>query len=79
MKETEQLLHKKHLTPKMKDRMQQLVSALEDYYVSNEWKQDYEADEHSLLPKDLNRGVLSEDGIYNLLERYQSLMFPKEE
>lgn len=77
MRETDLLLHKKHLTPKMKDRMQKLVSALEDYYGSNEWRQDYEADEHSLLPKDLDRGVLSEDGIYNLLERYQSLMFPQ--
>ena len=28
----------------------------------------------NLLPKDLKRGVLSEDGIYNLLNKYDELM-----
>ena len=32
---------------------------------------DFEADEAGLLPPDLKRGVLSEDGIYNLLEEYK--------
>ena len=31
-----------------------------------EWKKDFEDDEKGLLPKELKRGVLSEDGIYNL-------------
>ena len=39
-----------------------------DYYGSDEWLEDLEADENRLLPKDLKRGVLSEDGIYNMLE-----------
>lgn len=30
---------------------------------------DYEADEAGLLPADLKRGVLSQDGIDDLLER----------
>ena len=42
---------------------------LEDYYTSGEWRADYEADEAGLLPKDLKRGVLSQDGVYDLLER----------
>ena len=47
--------------------MNELVS----YYTSAEWKQDLEADEAGLLPQKLPRGVLSEDGIYNLLEEYK--------
>lgn len=40
---------------------------LSDYYSSPAWKRDYAADEAGLFPKDLKRGVLSEDGIYDLL------------
>jgi len=45
------------------------LSALEKYYTSPEWRADYEADEAGLLPTDLKRGVLSQDGIDGLLER----------
>ena len=45
------------------------ILKLDDYYSSNEWKSDFQADESGLLPKDLKRGVLSEDGIWNLLGR----------
>lgn len=44
------------------------LKALSEYYSSDAWKRDYAADEAGLLPKDLKRGVLSEDGIYALLE-----------
>ena len=57
------------------DMMQQAESgsvdqlkALSEYYGSDAWKRDFAADEAGLLPKDLKRGVLSEDGIYALLE-----------
>ncbi|MBO2525950.1 MAG: hypothetical protein CW341_09680 [Bacteroidetes bacterium] len=46
------------------------ISILEDYYTTT-WLSDFEADEAGLLPPDLKRGVLSEDGIYNLLEEYK--------
>ena len=46
------------------------IRELELYYGSTEWKQDYAADEAGLLPPDLKRGVLSEDGIYNVLQQY---------
>lgn len=49
------------------------ISALEAYYGSKEWKQDYHSDEMGLLPPDLKRGVLSEDGIWNLLEEARTL------
>lgn len=47
---------------------EKLLGELSNYYNSDEWKRDFAADEAGLLPKDLKRGVLSEDGIYNLLE-----------
>ena len=42
---------------------------LTDYYESPLWREDFEADEQGLLPQGLKRGVLSEDGLYNLLDR----------
>ena len=41
--------------------------ALTEYYDGGQWLRDYQADEAGLLPHDLKRGVLSEDGVYNLL------------
>jgi hypothetical protein len=49
------------------------ISILESYYTSPAWLSDFEADEAGLLPPDLKRGVLSEDGIYNLLEEYKRM------
>ncbi|MBR5102870.1 MAG: DUF4298 domain-containing protein [Muribaculaceae bacterium] len=46
---------------------QTALAELSAYYGSEEWKQDFAADEQGKLPKDLKRGVLSEDGIWNLL------------
>lgn len=47
---------------------QEALHELEAYYGSDEWKKDFAADEAGLLPKNLKRGVLSEDAIWNLLE-----------
>ena len=49
------------------------IAALTSYYGSDEWKQDFADDEAERLPKDLKRGVLSEDGIWNLLEAHREL------
>ena len=49
------------------EAVQEDIAALESYYGSETWKQDYADDEAGLLPTDLKRGVLSEDGIWNLL------------
>ena len=43
------------------------ISALNEYYGSKEWKQDYADDQAGQLPPDLKRGVLSEDAIWNVL------------
>lgn len=37
------------------------------YYDSPQWLHDYFLDEQGDLPKELKRGVLSEDGVYNFL------------
>ncbi|MBR4146100.1 MAG: DUF4298 domain-containing protein [Lachnospiraceae bacterium] len=50
------------------------IRKLAEYYESPLWKEDFEADEDGMLPKDLNRGVLSEDGIYNLLDWNSDIM-----
>ena len=46
---------------------------LGDYYGSELWKKDFDDDRTGLLPSDLKRGVLSEDGLWNLLEDYRDL------
>ena len=55
------------------EAVQDDIAALEQYYGSEEWKQDFAADEAGLLPADLKRGVLSEDGIWNLLSDVREL------
>ncbi len=43
------------------------LSTLTDYIEHGQWLSDYESDERGELPKDLKRGVLSEDALFNLL------------
>ncbi|MBO6190697.1 MAG: DUF4298 domain-containing protein [Alloprevotella sp.] len=50
-----------------------LLEALTNYLTSPQWREDFEADEAGQLPADLPRGVLSEDGIWNVLERARQL------
>ena len=50
-------------------RVQENLKKLSSYYQSHEWKQDFADDEAGLIPSDLKRGVLSEDGLYDLLEK----------
>ena len=49
------------------------VRILNEYLGSDDWKTDLSADEAGVLPADLKRGVLSEDGIWNLLEEWREL------
>ena len=44
------------------------INILEEYMTSGQWKKDFEADEAEKIPENIQRGVLSEDGLYNLLE-----------
>ena len=54
--------------------LQPMIEKLADYYDGPDWMSDLELDESGKLPSDLKRGVLSEDGIYNLLERNKELL-----
>ena len=55
------------------DGIQEDVKELASYYESDEWRDDFETDEAGNLPKDLKRGVLSEDGLYDVLSAHYSL------
>ena len=57
-----------------KEELLKDIEKLKKYYLGKNWLNDFKADEKNLLPKDLKRGVLSEDGIYNLLNKYDELM-----
>jgi len=49
------------------------VDVLCAYYTGGQWKADYEADERDELPNHLKRGVLSQDGLYDLLEEWHTV------
>ncbi len=55
------------------DDVSEDIKSLTEYYESSDWKKDFSDDENNLIPKDLKRGVLSEDGIYNLLDEVKEL------
>ena len=50
------------------------VEALEQYYTSPTWKRDFKASEEGKLPADLPAGVLSEDGINDVLDDDRALL-----
>ena len=68
-----------HCLSRLEEALEQFEAVQEDirilaaYYESPQWRADFEADEAHLLPADLSRGVLSEDGIYNVLEKNEEL------
>lgn len=50
--------------PAVRDALQQLIA----YQESGLWLQDYDRDSRGELPRDLKRGVLSQDALYDLLQ-----------
>lgn len=52
---------------RVREDLHALLDELLQYYEGGMWLSDYELDEKGLLPRDLKRGVLSEDGVYDLL------------
>ena len=55
------------------ESVQNEIDELSSYYASNEWKEDFASDEAGKFPPTLKRGVLSEDGLYNLLNEIKEL------
>ncbi len=87
MTQTERIIYYEALFDRIRDAQERLRSAREEYedlqpqlaelaayYESGDWKRDFGDDEAGLLPADLKRGVLSEDGIWNVLEEDRELV-----
>ena len=49
------------------------IETIDDYLVSDEWQQDFNDREAGRLPKDLKCGVLSEDGIWDVVDTSREL------
>ena len=47
--------------------IREMLEELIHYYESGQWLADYRLDEEGGLPPELKRGVLSQDGLYDLL------------
>lgn len=58
---------------KIYDRVRKDIATLREYEESGLWLQDYEADERGELPRDLKRGVLSQDGLDEVFEEAKAL------
>lgn len=56
------------------EEAREALDRLTEYYESPLWREDFEADEAGLLPPDLKRGVLGEDGLWYLLEERKTLL-----
>ena len=54
--------------------VQEPIKRLEAYYGSAEWWEDFRASEEGQLPEGLLCGVLSEDGLSNLLDDNDELL-----
>ena len=54
--------------------IQTQLQELSDYYGSAQWFRDYDDDRAGKLPKNLPRGILSEDAIYNMLSDHASVI-----
>jgi hypothetical protein len=50
------------------------ICILNEYMDSGEWLADFEADERGEISKTIPRGVLSEDALYNTLDRLQDIL-----
>lgn len=55
------------------EKMMPEIDELAGYYESDDWKKDFADDEAGLLPANLKRGVLSEDAVYDLLEKIEKI------
>ena len=83
MTRKERITHMENLFDQSNEVIQRLRQAIADFQalqptideLDNYYKTDWraEADEKGKLPADLKRGVLSEDGLWDLLEEYQRL------
>lgn len=58
-------------------QIQAKIKELSEYYEGGNWKKDYERDERGELPKNLKRGVLAQDTLFDLFETIKERNRPK--
>ena len=85
MNQIERIEHFEKIFDETSAAINNLSVALENYsavqekyfelmnYYGCDWLKDYEDDETGKIPKDLKRGVLSQDGVYDLLTKNREL------
>ena len=85
MNQIERIRHFEEIFEETTAAVDKLADALENYsavqekyfelmnYYGSDWLKDYDADESGKVPKDLKRGVLSQDGVYDLLTKNREL------
>ena len=85
MNQIERIEHFEKIFDETSAAINNLAEAVENYaavqekyfelmnYYGTDWLKDYEDDEAGKIPKDLKRGVLSQDGVYDLLEKNREL------
>lgn len=85
MNQIERIKHFEKIFDETSAAIDNLSAALESYaavqekyfelmnYYGDDWLKDYEDDEAGKIPKDLKRGVLSQDGVYDLLTKNREL------
>lgn len=86
MKQIERITYMESILDEATEVISKLENNLDDYllllpklnelieYYDGEWRHDYEDDELGKLPRDLKRGVLSEDAVYNLLVDHREVI-----
>lgn len=85
MNQIERIKHFEEIFDETSAAVNELSEAVEKYaavqekyfelmnYYGGDWLKDYEDDEAGKIPKDLKRGVLSQDGVYDLLSNNREL------
>ena len=54
-------------------RLQENIQALSAYYSCGLWLEDYDRDERGEFPKDMKRGVLGQDTLYDLFQELEEI------
>lgn len=55
------------------EELQEQLSVLSEYYSDGLWLEDYDRDCAGELPKDLKRGVLGQDTLYDLFDELSKM------
>ena len=76
--QAERVLAQMRLALEQYQELESPLNELEDYYSNGQWRKDFQDDSEGKLPEHLKRGVLSEDGVWNMLTERDSLLWQME-